>query len=189
MTKKVDIALGELLPKLKEVAYNINSDTNKADDAVSMVIESMLNMDRKTLQDIYNKGGLLWYAIRCITLNLRSKTSRYYYKYKKYYERIDTNISNSTYSVHYFENNPEIEDLKDLEINLEAIQNLLNDLHWYDRELLITYYKGGYTLDSLSKKTGISRMSIFNTIKKVKKILKVKINEEAEKVRESKELY
>jgi predicted DNA-binding protein YlxM (UPF0122 family) len=189
MSKKVDIALGELLPKLKEVAYNINNDTNKADDAVSMVVESMLNMNRDTLQDIYDKGGLLWYAIRCITLNLGSKTSRYYYKYNKYYERVDTNVSNSTYSVHYYENNPDIYEDNDKEINLEAIDNLLQDLYWYDRDLFITYYKGGYTLDSLSDKTGISRMSIFNTIKKVKNFLKERVNEEADKIRESKELY
>lgn len=189
MSKKVDIALGELLPELKQVAYNINHDKNKADDAVSMVIESMLRMDREVLQDIYNKGGLKWYAIRAITLNLKSITSRYYYKYNKYYERIDTNVSNSTYSVHCYENNPEIYQDNDKEINLEAIENLLKDLYWYDRDLFITYYKGGYTLDSLSAKTGISRMSIFNTIKKVKRFLKDKVNEEADKIRESKELY
>jgi hypothetical protein len=189
MSKKVDIALGELLPKLKEVAYNINPDTNKADDAVSMVIESMLNMDRNTLQDIYDKGGLLWYAIRCITLNLGSKTSRYYYKYNKYYEKIDSNVSNSTYSVHCYENNAEIYENNNKDINLEAINNLLKDLYWYDRELFITYYKGGYTLDKLSDKTGISRMSIFNTIKKVKRFLKEHVNEEADKIRESKESY
>ena len=45
MNKKADIALGELLPELRAVAYNINPDRNKADDAVSMVIESMLKMD------------------------------------------------------------------------------------------------------------------------------------------------
>ena len=34
--------------------------------------------DKESDGDIYDKGGLLWYAIRCITLNLGSKTSRYY---------------------------------------------------------------------------------------------------------------
>lgn len=189
MSKKADIALGELLPELRAVAYNINPDRNKADDAVSMVIESMLKMDRELLQDIHDKGGLKWYAIRAITLNLKSSTSRYYYKYKKYYEKVDTNISNSTYSVHYYENNPNVYLDNDDDINLEAIDNLLQDLYWYDSKLFITYYKGGYTLDSLSKKTGISRMSIFNTIKKVKKYLKDNVNEKANKIRESKEFY
>ena len=32
-------------------------------------------------------------------------------------------------------------------------------------------------------------MSIFNTIKKVKNFLKERVNEEADKIRESKELY
>lgn len=190
MSKKVDIALGELLPKLKEVANNISNDSTKADDVVSMVVESMLNMDRETLQDIYDKGGLLWYAIRCITLNIRSCTSRYHYKYSKYYDNIDEPINyKSTFSKNHIENKPEvIDDNSTKGIYLEAINNILDEMYWYDKELFTTYYKGGYTLDSLSEKTGISRMSIFNTIKKVKKYLKNNANKEADKIREIREL-
>jgi len=191
MSKKVDIALGELLPKLKEVANNISNDSAKADDVVSMVVESMLNMDRETLQDIYDKGGLLWYAVRCITLNIRSCTSRYHYKYRKYYDNIDEPLTyKSISSNNNIENKPDVidDDNSTKDIYLDAINNILDNMYWYDRELFTTYYKGGYTLDSLSEKTGISRMSIFNTIKKVKKYLKNNANKEADKIREIREL-
>lgn len=188
----VDIALGKLLPKLKDVALNICIDYNKADDVVSMVIESLLNQDREVLQDIHDKGGLLWYCIRCITLSVHSKTSRYYYKYDKYYEKIDSNHCKEDGSYTSFDNISKglyDSNTDDKEIQLQAVSNLLDNMYWYDKELFNTYFKGGYTLDKLSEKTGISRMSIFNTIKKVKKYLRDNINEEANKITDSKDLY
>ena len=188
MNKRVDIALGELLPKLKDVALNICIDYNKADDVVSMVIESLLNQDREVLQDIHDKGGLLWYSIRCITLSVHSKTSRYYYKYDKYYEKIDSNYCKEDDTYTSFDNISKglyDSSTDDKEIQLQAVSNLLDNMYWYDKELFNTYFKGGYTLDKLSDKTGISRMSIFNTIKKVKKYLRENINEEIDKITDS----
>jgi hypothetical protein len=59
---------------------------------------------------------------------------------------------------------------------------ILDDIYWYDRELFKLYYFGTnegtkYTYTSLSEKTGISRRSIFYTIKNVKEHIKNKIDE------------
>jgi len=50
-------------------------------------------------------------------------------------------------------------------------------LYWYDRKIFQLYYFQGNTLDELSKKTGISRNSLFSTIDKVRDILKKELNE------------
>ena len=55
---------------------------------------------------------------------------------------------------------------------LKQLENAVEGLYWYDREVLKLYYYEGHTLDSLSKQTGISRNSLFNTIDKVRKELK-----------------
>ena len=183
--KDVYKALEEGYTKFKDVALNICNDEDKASDVVQMTMEAVLKMPKETLQDIYNKDGLLWYVIRIINLNIKSKTSRYYYKYNKYYELIDGSTCTSSYSPDFYENKPGDNDRSTTHIRLDAIEELLKDLYWYDRELFLTYYKGSYTLDTLSDKTGISRSSIFNTIKRVKDYIKDNINEKAKEIKET----
>jgi len=57
------------------------------------------------------------------------------------------------------------------------IDNEIDKLYWYDKELFKLYYYEGNTLDSLAEKTKISRNSLFTTIDKVRNILKKKLNE------------
>ena len=66
--------------------------------------------------------------------------------------------------------------------NIELVESILDELYWYDRELFKLYYFGEldgskYTLQSLADKTGISRRSIFTTIKNVKTYIKKRIDE------------
>ena len=57
----------------------------------------------------------------------------------------------------------------------ELIDEKLDNLYWYDREIYKLYYSpDGETLDSLAKKTGISRKRLFTTIDN-------ELNEEEEK--------
>jgi DNA-directed RNA polymerase sigma subunit (sigma70/sigma32) len=64
---------------------------------------------------------------------------------------------------------------------IEHIKYILEGMYWYDRELIKLYYFGDYdgekyTLDSLAKKTGISRTSIFHTIREARKYIKSKLD-------------
>ena len=59
---------------------------------------------------------------------------------------------------------------------LEEIDKVLDKQTWYDKKIFELYYQGE-TLDSLAKKTGISRNSLFTTIDKVREILKKKLND------------
>ena len=60
----------------------------------------------------------------------------------------------------------------------EKIQKELSGMYWYDRKVFELYYYEGNTLDSLAKKTGISRNSLFTTIDKVREILKKELADE-----------
>ena len=130
------------------------------------------------------------YSLAGYVAGLNSKD--FDFKYNKYYEKIDSNYCKEDDTYTSFDNISKglyDSSTDDKEIQLQAVSNLLDNMYWYDKELFNTYFKGGYTLDKLSEKTGISRMSIFNTIKKVKKYLRENINEEADKITDSKDLY
>lgn len=180
-------ALSSGYDKYKEVALNICDNEDKASDVVQMVMEACLKMRKETLQDIYDKDGLLWYIIRMISLNIKSKTSRYYYKYDKYYELIDLDgtTSSRTYMPEHYENKEGDDTRSSTHIRLDGIEDLLSNLYWYDRELFLTYYRDSYTLDSLAAKTGISRTSIFNTLKKVRNYIKKNIDDKTKEIREA----
>ena len=62
-------------------------------------------------------------------------------------------------------------------LKLQEIDVALEDFTWYDKKVFELYYYEGNTLDSLAKKTSISRNSLFTTIDKVRTILKKKLNE------------
>ena len=107
-----------------------------------------------------------------------SNTSRYYYKYRKFYKHILIGEDRDSINGDKFIfNNKEHKEM--IEKKLEFIDMTLKTLYWYDRELFRLYFFGEkdgrrYSLTSLAKKTGISRNSIFNTIKNVKQIIKKK---------------
>ena len=117
---------------------------------------------------------------------LTSPRSNYYYKYKKYYTHIDSLTSAVTYnemetgetipSKHLYNLPNEI--TNDYQwTSLEKIDKALESFSWYDTKVFQLYYHESNTLDSLAKKTGISRNSLFTTIDKVRVQLKHKLNE------------
>ena len=61
---------------------------------------------------------------------------------------------------------------------LDKIDAALGEMYWYDRKVFELYYYEGNTLDTLAKKTGISRNSLFTTIDKVRAILKKELADE-----------
>ncbi|QDP48014.1 MAG: hypothetical protein Tp1124DCM108671_49 [Prokaryotic dsDNA virus sp.] len=185
MNKIYKIIAG-LRKKFYEMSFGICKDKNEIDNAVQELMLYFLQMNKQTLKDIYNKDGkkgLIKYGAVVLRRSLTSVRSPFYYKYNKYYTRINSIYgSNSTIdnkSIHKYklENIPqEIE--KQNYKKLELIDKELDKLeYWYDRELFKLYYYEGNTLDSLAEKTGISRNSVFTTIDKVRKELKKILND------------
>tara|TARA_R100001015_G_C4546491_1_gene109326 strand:- start:277 stop:783 length:507 start_codon:yes stop_codon:yes gene_type:complete len=154
--------------KLKDMAYNIAGEKGK-DDLLSFVIEELYKCDQDRINEIIEKKQLTFYIARVMLNQYHSKTSRYYYKYNKYYEFHTTTTiesitaDNTTYT---------IKDKKEVEERLEWIENKLQDLYWFDAELFRIYYRDSHSLNSLAKATRISRATIYKAIKNVKNYLK-----------------
>ena len=159
------------IERLREIAHNIAGNSRDGDDALQELFVWLFEMDKDKLDKIYEGGGLLWYCIRTLTLMLNSSNSRFYYKYKKYYEQVDANATVSNLTDFSYDATTHTYKL------LEKVDKIVEELYWYDKELFKLYYYQGNTLHGLAEQTGISRTSIFNTIKRVKEYIKNRLNE------------
>jgi RNA polymerase sigma factor (sigma-70 family) len=175
------------------MCYGLTKDKEQIDDAVQELYLYFLQMNPETLKKIYTKDGLdgiTRYGAVVLRRSLQSPRSPFYYKYKKYYTHLDLMASNITYHETEFDNSlevvstkhlyniPEEPVVKNLEFEkLDKIDLVLNEMYWYDKKVFELYYYEGNTLDTLAKKTGISRNSLFTTIDKVRTILKKELNE------------
>jgi len=153
--------------KLKDVAYNIAGKNGK-DDLLSFVIEELYKCDQERIKQIVEKKQLTFYIVRVMLNQYHSKTSRYYYKYKKYYEFHTTSTiegitpDNTDYN---------IKDKEQIEERLEWIEDKLKDVYWFDAEVFKVYYLEGHSLNSMAKATKINRNTLFKSINNVKKYL------------------
>ena len=187
---KIYIEISKLSDKFRTMCYGLTQDKEQVDDAVQECMLYFLQMNPDTLKNIYNKDGLdgiTRYGAVVLRRALTSVRSPFYYQYKKYYTHIDKFTSNATYDVietgevmpnKNLYNIAEEPVVKNLEFEkLDSIDLVLNEMYWYDRKVFELYYSGE-TLDTLAKKTGISRNSLFKTIDKVRTILKKELVDE-----------
>ena len=161
----------------------------KSNESVQELLLYLLQMNPVTLKTIYDNDGILGvtrYGAVALRRALTSPRSNYYYKYKKYYTHIDSLTSAVTYdemesgetipSKHLYNLPNDITNSYQW-TSLEKIDEALDSFSWYDTKVFQLYYYEGNTLDSLAKKTGISRNSLFTTIDKVRTELKNKLSE------------
>ncbi len=161
---------------LKKIAANF-IPAKDLDDLTQVVFEQLLKMDKAKLSGLISTGDIYKYFNRMCKLNYYSKNSKYYYTYNKINEKVSFYANTSLTSDHKSQNNNNIYINK----NEDLINSILNELHWYDRELFKLYVLGdkensNYSYTNLAKKTGISRISIYYTIRSVKKYVKKRLN-------------
>ena len=58
----------------------------------------------------------------------------------------------------------------------QTLDNTLETFNYYERNLFLLYYEGNLTYNELADETGIPKISIFNTVRKVKTKLKDLVN-------------
>ena len=168
-----------------EMSYTFTQDKNEIEEAVQELMLYFLQMNPKILEDIYNKDGkkgIIRYGAVVLRRSYTSPRSPYYYKYKKYYTNLDLQASNITYDIKEINNDKNLYNIPNPEEyqqwqKLEQIDQALENVYWYDRNVFKLYYYEGNTLSGLAKKTGISRNSLFTTIDKVREYLKEALDE------------
>ena len=150
------------------MAYNIAGEKGK-DDLLSFVIEELYKCDQDRITEIIEKKQMTFYVVRVMINQYHSKTSRYYYKYNKYYEfHTTTTIESITADNTEYE----IKDKELIEERLSWVEDKLKDCYWFDSQVFNIYYMENHSLNSMAKATGINRNTLFKAISNVKKYLK-----------------
>ena len=176
--KKIYQLIADNRQRFVDVASRYTDDKNIIDEGVQEQMLYFMQINKQTLIDIYNKDGLegiVRYGAVAIHRAITSSRSTYFYKYRKYYTKIDEHYTNFNDN-RFCKDITQIPDVVDESIYkklaIEKIEKELGNMYWYDKKVFEVYYNEGHTLDSLAKKTGISRNSLFTTLKKVRTKLK-----------------
>lgn len=140
----------------REKAFQICGNKFEADDLVQEMYLKLHNYHQGKLEEMINRGVAKFVGVRILK---QLKIDEY---------RKAKPIEDDYTFIHHGEDYQEL--------NLE-INELLNELYWFDRDLFKFYVKDDYSIRSLAKETGISVNKIYQTITKVKQEIKEKCKE------------
>ena len=139
--------------ELRQICRKIGG--NLSDDLFQELMLILLEYNEQKLIDIYNKGYYKWFLVKTLTNQFNSNSSPFNKKYRP--KDIDYIISDS------YDHS--------IDIMIDKVNNKLNQLHWYDRELFKAYIESG-SYRKLSKQTDIPFNSISRTINNVKNYIR-----------------
>jgi RNA polymerase sigma factor (sigma-70 family) len=150
-------------------SFGCNRDT--AEDIVQEMYIKMHILVNKGTNIMYNDTEInhfyVYRTLRTMFIDLTRKQS----KIKMF--SIDNQEEFSEY-ISLLKNIEQQESSRTISLLYDEINKELEKLHWYDKKIY-KYIEGGETIKSLSEKTKISYYSIYNTYRKVKKILLEKL--------------
>lgn len=137
-----------------------------SDDLFQHIWVKILELDCVKLEQIYSKGYLQFYIYRMIVNEARNKNNPFLVALKK--------SEPMAYNYIYIEciNNYEYDIESDIEFEtkLKTVQDKLNSIFWYDREIFKLWLKFG-SVRKVEQQTGIKYGAIHQTVTKVKKQL------------------
>jgi len=126
--------------------------------ALDLLHYSILELsDKENLQAIIDSGGSRFYLVRIMMTQWRSRTGPFYKMFMKSHEQIEYHDTQET---------------EEITLDINKINNILDGLTWYDRELFKAYSEGEHNYSTLAVETGIPRTSIGLTLNRIKTHIK-----------------
>lgn len=138
-----------------------------ADDLKQEIFIALCGMPEDKLIEIHEKKQLKFYAVRIMLNMAHSKTSQFYYKYRKNEANTIKLRNNSPAESHF-------DEIRHREI-VTNILDELESLHWYEKDLFKLYMQSGCNASVVSRNTSIPKRSIYQTVKNVRDKIKKKI--------------
>ena len=170
--KDLKYLLGQEYNKIYDIALKITKgNTNDAKDLTQEVYVILLEYDQDKLQSIYDNGHISYWVARVMLNQYTRANSNFKTKYYTY-------LRTENYEVKNFEYFDDIDWHKEKENKLQFLNDKLSNLHEYDKLLFQLYYSTGKSIRKLSKESGISVTSIYNTLRNVKNYLKDEVESE-----------
>mgnify|MGYP003645827374 CR=1 FL=1 len=148
---------------VKGIARNIAP--GDYDDLCHEVIIQLYDIAEEKITPLIESGAIRFWIVRIMLNNYRSKTSRYHYKFRRHVER-------HRELAHFIREWSEPTEWEIREGRFEAIENAIENVPWFDAVVFSIYYDQGHSLNTLAAETGISRHTIYSTIKRTKDEIK-----------------
>tara|TARA_R110002020_G_scaffold129058_1_gene289195 strand:+ start:497 stop:961 length:465 start_codon:yes stop_codon:yes gene_type:complete len=145
-------------------------------------IVALYDSNKEKIEKLIDKKELIFWIARIMINQYHSKTSPFFKKYRKYYRIMDERFVLGTWQDQYINNTPDrihriidedgVKLKKQLEKDIERINKRLKEIHWFDSEIFRIYHMMGkqFSLNKMAEETGISRSTIYKSIKKVEKL-------------------
>jgi len=155
---------------LKQACIRISEGNPLAEELLHYVLSEFLS--KPDVKSIVMSGSAFFYCLRIATNSWKSTTSPFYRTYRDPNLKISLN-DNLTAWIKDSEYDESQNDQEEVEEGLwQRVQEALEDLGWYEQELLKVYAENGGNASLVSRLTKIPRTSINLTIRKIKRHMK-----------------
>lgn len=131
------------------------------DDLRSEVILILLETPEERLKQIYQSGGLKFFAVRIILNQIQSVTSSFYKKYRQQMSELTDEVHDRVWREECGQDS--IDDRLHRELTEERAIGIIDNLYWYDREIVKLYVDLG-SYREIEKVTGIKWQSCYDTV-------------------------
>ena len=149
--------------RLKNKVKAVTKNHQNSDDLFNDLLTNLLDKPAEYQQDLIDKNKVEHWLMASAKLQFASKTSPFYYKYKKF------NNDTSELYEDYYTTNDEVEDMsKDI---LEYINSQLNLYSIYERTLTREHLIDNKSFSQIAREYKINRKYISDTITPVKEDL------------------
>lgn len=158
--------LEENYNKIQQYARNISPGDYH--DLTHEVILQLYETKEGKLAPLIESGAIRFWIIRMLINNYHSTSSKYHYKWRKPEQK-------HRELARYIKEWSDPGDYEFKEKRLEAIEKAIEESPWFDAVVFSIYFEEGHSLNTLAKKTGISRHTLYSTIRRTQDGIKEKI--------------
>lgn len=149
--------------RLKNKVKAVTKNHQNSDDLFNDLLTNLLEKPSEYQQDLINKNKVEHWLMASAKLQFASRTSPFYYKYKKF------NKDTSELYEDYYTTDDEVEDMsKDI---LDYINSQLNLYSIYERTLTREHLIDNKSYTQIGKEYGVNRRFVSETVSPVKENL------------------
>ena len=155
--------------KFFSFALSLLKNRSLAQDVVQDVFLQLMTSNSNHLIHIYGAGSGVSYVNKIIAVRCLSKKSQFY-KQQLSYERNKVKVSEQ--ELEYICNPIFNTSIPINKLLFAKIEKAISTFDEYEKNLFMLYYESGMTYGELSKQIGIPKLSIYNSVRKVRKQIK-----------------
>ena len=133
---------------------------------------------KKNLEDILYKDNepnklFMWMVINSVVTDMLRKRSTNKHAHH--------NVNKEEISIDWmYSEGVDMEEQEAFERLYDKTTDLLDSMYWYDKKLSYIYFPTDMSMMTISEETGISKKSIFDTLKKIKEVVQEHLGEDYE---------